>query len=265
MSPWAGQTVPLATLHGKERAIAPVFRELLGVEVVAVPVDTDRFGTFTGEIPRAGTQLEAARQKARAGMGRGPLGLASEGAFGPSPLGLGSWNVEILVFLDRARGLEVVGGASGAALHVCEQVDGRAQAEAAARRAGFPEHGVVVRHGGAVHKGIRTLDALAAALPSVGPAIVESDLRAHQHPGRMARIAEAARDLAVRLVTPCPRCGSPGFGYREAVPGLPCSVCRTPTEMPRAERHACVRCPHAADHPSLERTADPRWCPACNP
>ncbi|MEZ5786523.1 MAG: hypothetical protein R3D62_08665 [Xanthobacteraceae bacterium] len=59
----------LATMHGKEVAIAPALRERLGLIVeVAEGIDTDRLGTFTGEIPRAGTIEEAAIAKARLGM-----------------------------------------------------------------------------------------------------------------------------------------------------------------------------------------------------
>lgn len=49
--------------------------------------DTDKLGSFNREIPRAGTQIEAARKKARIGMARTCLrrGLGSEGAFGAGP------------------------------------------------------------------------------------------------------------------------------------------------------------------------------------
>ena len=66
---YAGQTVALLTQHGKAQAIAPVLEPALGCRVVTVEgYDTDQLGTFTREIPRLGTQLEAARRKARIGM-----------------------------------------------------------------------------------------------------------------------------------------------------------------------------------------------------
>lgn len=105
--------VALLTQHGKERVIAPLLDAALGMRVERVDgYDTDRLGTFTREIARAGTQLEAARRKAHIGMELAglPLGLASEGSFGPDPVaGLLPWNVEILVFVDRERGLEITG------------------------------------------------------------------------------------------------------------------------------------------------------------
>ncbi len=66
---YAGQRCVLATMHGKETAIAPVLLGRLGLVVTTAPnIDTDALGTFTGEIPRAGTIREAAVAKARLGM-----------------------------------------------------------------------------------------------------------------------------------------------------------------------------------------------------
>ncbi|HSM26634.1 MAG TPA: hypothetical protein VK855_00855, partial [Thioalkalivibrio sp.] len=57
----AGRTLVLLTRHGKERVIAPMLESALGCRVDLVDgFDTDQLGTFTREIPRAGTQLEAA-------------------------------------------------------------------------------------------------------------------------------------------------------------------------------------------------------------
>ncbi|MHB8354650.1 MAG: hypothetical protein ACYDCF_09505, partial [Burkholderiales bacterium] len=65
-SVYAGQAVSLLTQHGKERGIASVLGVALGCRVERVAgYDTDQLGTFTREIPRPGTQIEAARKKAR--------------------------------------------------------------------------------------------------------------------------------------------------------------------------------------------------------
>lgn len=54
----------IATMHAKERAIAPVLlRKLELAATVAPGFDTDRFGTFSREIERVGSQLDAARAK----------------------------------------------------------------------------------------------------------------------------------------------------------------------------------------------------------
>ncbi len=85
---YKGSRVALLTQHGKERVIAPVLEPGLGCSIELVTgFDTDQFGTFTRETPRNGTQLEAARRKARKGMelARASQGIASEGSFGPDP------------------------------------------------------------------------------------------------------------------------------------------------------------------------------------
>ena len=102
----AGRTAVLATMHGKEAAIAPVLARFTGLRV-AVPngFDSDRFGTFSREIPRTGSALDAARAKIAAGFAHLPdatVGLASEGSFGPPPeLPFISMGVELVLLVDR--------------------------------------------------------------------------------------------------------------------------------------------------------------------
>lgn len=156
---YAESRVALLTRHGKEGVIAPVLDAALGCRVERVTgYDTDLLDTFTRDIPRAGMQLEAARKKARIGMELSglPLGLASEGSFGPDPMaGMFPWNVEFLIFLDDERGLEVVGIAQGKAIFSHLLTDDWAAVEAYARQAGFPAHHLVVRP-----EGIKPLDKL---------------------------------------------------------------------------------------------------------
>ena len=169
--PYAGRRVALLTQHGKERVLAPVLAAALGCRVERVTgYDTDLLGTFTRDIPRVGTQLEAARTKARLGMELAglPLGLASEGSFGPDPFaGMFLWNVELVVFIDDERGPEVVGVAQGKANSSYLLAADWAAAGAFARQAGFPEHHLAVRPEGEddprIRKGIATWPALEAA------------------------------------------------------------------------------------------------------
>jgi hypothetical protein len=46
-----GRNLVIATLHGKEKVIAPLLEHALGVKII-VPekFDTDQYGTFSGEI-----------------------------------------------------------------------------------------------------------------------------------------------------------------------------------------------------------------------
>ena len=147
-SAYRGAAFALLTQHGKEAAIGPIFARAFDAAVRRVDgFDTDTLGTFTRDVPRAGSQLEAARRKARlaielAGL---PRGLGSEGSFAPGPFGLGTWNLELVVLIDDARGIEIIGRAQGAATCAHALVRTRDELEALARRAEFPAHGLVVR------------------------------------------------------------------------------------------------------------------------
>ena len=106
-------TLVLATMHQKERAIAPLLTQEIGLNVFVLPdFNTDRFGTFTREIKRLGTQLEAARQKARAAleMTGESLAIASEGSFFPHPaFPYVCCDREIVLLLDLTNDLEIIG------------------------------------------------------------------------------------------------------------------------------------------------------------
>jgi hypothetical protein len=277
---YRGARVAFLTQHGKERVLAPLFLEELGARIEVVRgFDTDTLGTFTRDVPREGTQLAAARRKAEIAIERSglELGLGSEGAFVPGPFGLGSWNIEVLVFFDRMRGIEVAGRAHAAGLHVHGTVRSREELEAISTRAGFPAHGLVVRpndeHDPRPIKGLRDPDALTAAFEEArrasrtGVVFIESDLRAHMHPNRMNTIAAAGEDLVSRLSSACPACGTPGFGFVADVPGRPCADCGAPTREPVARAFGCVRCAHRTESPieAWPLKASPSVCDFCNP
>lgn len=277
--PYGGACFALLSMHGKAAAIAHPLRSVLGAGLQLIDdFDTDTLGTFTREVPRAGSQREAAVLKARIAIERSGLGLGlgSEGAFGPGPLGFGSWNAELVALVDRARGIEVVGCAHGPGLHVHGLASTPGELRQLASLARFPSHGLVVRPDGesgpCIRKGIASWEELDAAFAeavarsATGAAFVESDLRAHFHPSRMALIGRAAADLAERLSTACPACGCPGFGAREAVPGLPCAQCGSPTAQPVGMLFGCVRCEcRELRRDGTAACADPGTCDSCNP
>ena len=274
-----GRRISLLTQHGKEQLLAPLFAERLGAHLeLATGIDTDSFGTFSREVPRAGTQLEAARRKARAGMALLGVdcGVASEGAFGASHGGWLPSNVELVVLIDERRQLELVGRAEGAPHHLHARVSTHEALQAFAQRADFPTHGLILRPDDEddprVRKGAIDEAALHAAFEAAlaesrtGAVFVESDLRAHRNPTRRDVIRRATEDLLARVASACPRCATPGFWAVERLEGLPCRDCATPTTETRATRWGCVRGDHIelrAVAPAL--LADPARCPACNP
>jgi len=278
--PWAGRRAVLATMHGKEAAIAPPLATLgLRVEV-ARGIDTDSLGTFTGEIPRPGTPLETAIAKARMGMAAtgADLGIASEGAYGPDPLvPFLAQGEEWLAAVDAARGLVI-------AERLVERRPVYDHATAASvaglrdflHRVGFPEHGLIVQPNagtGGARKGLRAQAALdravsaCAAASADGLALVQTDMRAHMNPTRMATIGRLAGLLAERMLRACPACAALGFGVRRAAPGLPCRWCGAETSLHGGSVMGCTACAHeeirAED--GAPETADPGYCPACNP
>ena len=279
-SAYAGQRVAFLTQHGKERVIAPLLKSALGCHVVRVAgYDTDLLGTFTRDIPRVGTQLEAARRKARIGMQLTgwPLGLASEGSFGLDPqVGMFPWNVEFLIWIDDVRELEVVGVAQGKANFAHLLAKDWATAEAFAKKWEFPEHCMVVRPEREddlrIRKGISSWTQLEAAFTwaleqsSSNLIFLEVDVRAHANPTRLENIRLAADDLVKKLRSVCPECGAPGFWIVECIAGLPCEECGTPTQEPRADVLGCAKCQHRITRERTDRnTADPGRCTYCNP
>lgn len=279
-TPYAGVRIALLTRHGKERVIAPVLEPQLACEVVHVDgFDTDELGTFTRDRPRAGTQLEAARRKARIGMTLAglPVGLASEGSFGPDPCtGMLPWNVEMLVLLDDRLGIEVVGFAAGPGRSAHIQTASWAALESFARREGFPEHRLVLRPGRHDHpgprKGIPDWEALRRCFDLCrseadnGEVFAEIDLRACENPTRMRQIGLAAADLSRRLASLCPSCAGPGYWIVARRPGLPCSECGLPTEIYRTEVWACPSCQRNDERTRTDLScAQPQHCSFCNP
>jgi hypothetical protein len=276
---WAGRVAHLATMHGKEAAIAPPLGRLAGLEVRrATGVDTDALGTFTGEVPRAGTLHEAAEAKARLAMraAGSDLGLASEGAYGPHPqIPFLASGVETLVLVDEARGL-VLRETMEARRPVYDQVEaaGLAALEPFLARIGFPRQGLIVRPnrgGGSQRKGLRAraplaraVEAAAAASPD-GLAVVETDMRAHMNPTRMAAIAQLAERFAARLARACPSCGAPGWGVARPGPPLPCAWCGGETLARGGMIWGCAACGEEAPQDEARAAADPGQCPACNP
>jgi hypothetical protein len=278
--PYHQARIAVGTRHGKQHQLAPAFREVLDARLITPPgLDTDRFGTFTGERPRPGAALDAARGKARLAMEATglPLGLASEASYGP--LGGLGWtgHEEILLFCDDTLGIEVLEG------YRTVSVPG-----SSARVAGYddvprglvselPHQALIVRPSGEppdpdrMVKGITDAGALPAAIAAAAElsaehlAVVEPDLRAHHNPSRQQVLIRLAASLARRLATRCPRCTTPGFGRAGTEAGLPCRICATPTPLPRSEIHSCPACPHRIERPVPAAWADPAVCPECNP
>ncbi|MCA8922731.1 MAG: hypothetical protein KDD82_13035 [Planctomycetes bacterium] len=282
MSVFAGRTLVVATMHGKERVIAPLLEEQLGVRcVVPDGFDSDRFGTFTREVARAGDQLAAARAKARAAMqlAGADLGVASEGSFDADPLvPFLMSDLELVLLCDARSGHEIRGVHRTADTNVAGAwVTSVDEGLAFAERVGFPSHGVIPRldeqRAEGLEKSIRTRAELRRAIRallgrSVGGRIyLETDMRAHRNPTRMRAIQRATEALVENATAVCPSCAAPGFSVADLRRGLPCGWCGVGTDLPLEEVRRCAPCGATASQPSARfgETADPRYCSSCNP
>jgi hypothetical protein len=277
---YAGQQITLLSRHAKERVMAPILSDRLGAELhVDFGFDTDQLGTFTREIPRLTSQRQAAARKARLAIERTglPVGVGSEGAFGKDPhFGVSPWNVEIVVLVDVEREIEIVGIDQGPATLAHLITDKWTEVQIFARDQGFPHQHLAVRPHGAdnphLRKGIALWSSLQSAfdwaqrLAHDGQVFIETDGRACANPHRMARIANATEDLARRLLSRCPACGTPGFGEVEHAADLPCAACASPTWETMETVHVCLRCDHRVHLPVAQGTwADPAHGDGCNP
>ena len=280
---FAGRVLGVATIHGKERVIGPALMDVLplaGFHAI-VGVDTDRFGSFSGEVQRILTPLEAAIAKARHGaeVSGMDLVIASEGSFGPyPPAPFLSCDEEFLVLYDARDGQVFIhrkvflGPVFGG-----EECSTLAEVKAVAERLRFPSHHLVVRRAekwrisDAVTKGIGDMALLLqtaeALIATHGSCWVETDLRAMGNPTRMQAIADTAAELAAELARACPECGTCWFHITDTRTGLPCGLCGWPTASIRTQVRSCRHCAHQEQEPRADgRTEeDPRYCDQCNP
>lgn len=280
---YRGRHAFLATMHHKERVIAPVLRQDVGLRVSPCrDLDTDQFGTFSGERDRVGSAVDAARAKIAAGFGRksAAIGLASEGSFGPDPsIPLVPIGREIVLFVDFETGLEVVGTATDHRPRFDHAwVSNTRDAVVFAERIGFPEHGVVVSDrpedktypDSLPYKDIADLKALRSAVESVlsesRTAFLQTDMRAHRNPTRMTAIGTAAQDLARRLRRRCPSCHCPGYDIAEWRRGRRCEGCGLATQAIDLEVLTCLSCGHSEERRAAgPDKIDPALCDRCNP
>jgi len=277
---YQGRQVAILTQHGKQDLVRGPLEAALGCQLVHTDgYDTDQLGTFTRELTRAGSQLDAARKKSSIGMALtgASVGMASEGAFGPDPFGaFMPWNTEVVLWVDRLSGIEVTSFAHGPALSLHRMVSSLQELERFAAEAGFPEHHLVLRPEHPEHldmdKGIHDHSSLlkafhlAQAKSANGVVFAENDLRAFCNPTRQKMIHKATEELIQKLLSACPSCDSPGYWLSQQIPGLPCRACGSLTRLPKAEIWGCKKCGHEGQRAvNAQPWADPARCDFCNP
>ena len=275
-----GRKVLIATKHQKESVIGPALKNAFGLEyIISEGLDTDVLGTFTGEIERTKSPMEAARQKCNLGMDLCGVDLAvgSEGSFGPHPdLLFVPAGEEIMVFKDRKNDLEI------SAKMVTQQTNYSSitltpdtNLDAFLSHARFPSHGLILKKGAHDHslmdKGIHDESQLKKRIKEYldlhGSCYLETDMRAMHNPTRMRAIAELTERLIQKINHCCPYCHTPGFDITDAIHGLPCAICNMPTRSIKNFIYTCKKCNFTQLESNREnkKEEDPMFCDFCNP
>jgi hypothetical protein len=277
-----GRTLVVATAHGKEKAIAPLLESRMNIRcIVPAAFPSDSLGTFTGEIERALTPLDAAREKCKMALDATgySLAVASEGSFGPHPtIPFMPCDDELLVLMDTEHDFEIaVRELSTETNFATEDIHQLDALHTFAERVGFPSHALILRatytdgRKETIEKGIQSeekLHELFTAFLKQGASVrAETDMRAHFNPTRMKVIEKAALRLVERMESECPKCTTPGFGIVRYLPGLPCGFCGMPTASSMYAEKGCVKCDYSEREafPHGKQEEDPMYCAFCNP
>jgi len=284
-SPYRGWAGTIATMHGKEAVIYAAFRERHGLHlIVSRGLDTDAFGTFSGETPRIGSMMATAVAKARSGMAKMgvPIGIASEGSYGPHPaIPLLPGGIELMVFIDAERDIVISEHLiDDAPIYEHAILSPGDDLKPFLNRICFPKHAVIVRAHRAKHlaeaplfKGVTS----SASLPQMliacaeasddGMVLVQTDMRAHFNSRRMETLGRLALALAERVAQRCPACGTPGFGKVDIARERRCVDCGEFTTEVSRDVLGCAKCSFQDRRlrPNRDEISDPRFCVNCNP
>lgn len=275
---YRGQSAALATLHEKGVLAQEPFYEILGMRVEEVTVDTDQFGTFSGDVERTLSPREVLIAKAELGIAHSQsrCGLASEGTIGADPVvGFLNSDIEYVGFLDSVNNLFIshTFRSFDIQAHTHQYIPGE-DLNTFLTKADFPRHQLIVKSfdNGVkpLAKGISTREELMKVLHSADvegltEITIESDLRAHASPSRAANIKQAFTELAAKINTPCPQCDCPGWAITSSISGLACLECGEETEAIKAHVYGCISCTFTREGEPLAEGVDPSRCNWCNP
>ena len=270
----------IATKHKKEKIIAPLFEEAFGVKCFTPEnFDTDLLGTFTGEIERKDDPITTMRNKCLQAMevSNCDLGIASEGSFGPHPTAFFVYaDDEFLIFIDKKNNLEIIERELSLKTNFNgSEIKAEKELTEFANSVKFPSHALILRKAKEdyteIIKGINNWQTLNETFQILvtryGSAYAETDMRALYNPTRMEVIETAAKKLIKKINSLCPDCDTPGFEIKDAIKGLPCSLCGLPTRSTLSHIYECKKCGFRKEvkFPFNITQEDPTYCDFCNP
>lgn len=285
------RTLLIASMHRKEDALIPVlttyFPDLR--YHVATNIDTDQFGTFSGEKKRVDTMEVTVKKKALDAIQKNPwydLVCATEWSF------VGEWfwwvrHVEYIILIDlRAwytfliRYTWYVASAFSLATH-----EWRIAEQTLCEYLSFPAYGVIMSphrkkrswsslcwwpstH---IVKGITDLSSAKETfcrlqdLAKEWIVVIESDFRAMYHPWRMEGIQNATKQLCEQICMVCPQCDTPWWRVQHVTWSARCRFCGLCTTYPTHEVWWCCQCTYTEEK-CIDTTNFPLdSCPLCNP
>lgn len=275
-----GRKIVIATKHQKEKVIAPILEKSIGVSCfIPKDFDTDKLGTFCGEVERKQNPVATARQKCLLAMEQYDcdLALASEGSFGPHPAYYFiPADEEILFFYDKKNEIEIIAKELSTNTNFNgKEIKTENELLDFANLVKFPSHALIIKNSETDFiehvKGITTLEELVKTFHSFnfkhGKAFVETDMRAMFNPTRMQVIEEATLKLVNKINSICPSCNTPGFGVTDFIKGLPCENCSFPTKSTLSHVYTCQKCSYSKEEkfPHGKHYEEPIYCDLCNP
>lgn len=271
--------VMICSMHGKDVVMQPLIRQHLNANAVTVEnMNTDEFGTFSGEVERVHDPLTTLRMKITKGLQLSgqTLGIGSEGSFGPHPdMPLIPAHQEIVMMLDLENGWEVTEVYTTAETNYAQaSLKEMKDVVAFAKDIRFPSHGLILKQVidgqcRQMEKGIVTWEMLYLTLLNFrhkdATLLAETDMRAHLNPTRLSGIEKATENLMKKIKNLCPHCGWPGFAEAEVKAGVPCHQCGESTRLIRSRIYRCQKCHHSEEVLSSIEKVDPQYCDHCNP
>jgi hypothetical protein len=275
-----GRKLLIATKHEKEKVIAPILENALGVQCFIIDdFDTDQLGTFSGEVERKDDPFVTAIKKCQLAMEKAncDLAIASEGSFGPHPLMFFvPADYEILVLVDKKNQLKInTRELSTQTNFNVSEIRTVKELRDFALNAKFPSHGLIIKNSQEkfteIVKGITDYYQLEMVfeqfMKRYNTAFVETDMRAMYNPTRMKVIAIAAEKLALKAKSLCPNCNTPGFVITSSKKGLTCKICSFPTQSKLSHSYLCQKCFYSEEikFPNGKLYEDPMHCDVCNP
>jgi hypothetical protein len=275
---YSGRTAHLVTQHRKALIVAPEFQQILNLKVDEVNLDTDKLGTFSGDVERVGSPRETVLAKAR--MAREESGatllLASEGTIGADPfIPFINTDRELFAFIDVELNIELVEFIRSTEI-IAKRIEVNQDTDFTnfLLESDFPRHHLILKASQnpvtVIAKGINSIERLnlelAKGFRDYSALTLENDFRAHCSPSRQVNIAAVARKIAKRLSQTCPSCEAPGWGVVDYRRGVECDLCgELSSEAIRNEILGCTKCPYRIDEKVMSEKLDPANCNLCNP